>query len=64
MLRIEDTDLERSTQAHLDALVEGLPQDLELNPEGRFRLYRVGDAVASRDIHAAILDSLRLCHRL
>ncbi len=28
------------------------------------RLYRVGDAVASRDIHAALLDSLRLCKNL
>jgi len=25
------------------------------------RLYKVGDAVSSRDIHAALLDSLRLC---
>jgi hypothetical protein len=24
-------------------------------------LFRVGDAVASRNIHAAIYDSLRLC---
>jgi hypothetical protein len=28
----------------------------------RFRLYRIGDAVASRDFHAAILDALRLCN--
>jgi hypothetical protein len=25
------------------------------------RLYKVGDAVAGRDIHAALLDALRLC---
>ncbi len=31
------------------------------NPDGRFQLFRVGDAVASRNIHAAIYDSLRLC---
>jgi hypothetical protein len=30
------------------------------NPEGRFTLYRIGDAVASRNIHAAIYDALRL----
>lgn len=30
------------------------------NPEGEFVLFRVGDAVASRNIHAAIYDSLRL----
>lgn len=29
-----------------------------------FELYRVGDAVASRNIHTAILDSLRLCSAL
>ncbi|HMQ28492.1 MAG TPA: N-methylproline demethylase, partial [Acidimicrobiales bacterium] len=45
----------------LDALVEGRPQTIDTNPDGRYRLYRVGDAVASRNIHAAIYDSLRLC---
>ncbi|MGI9317073.1 MAG: FAD-dependent oxidoreductase [bacterium] len=29
-----------------------------------FALYRVGDAVASRNIHAAILDSRRLCQNM
>ena len=29
------------------------------NAEGRFRLYRIGDAVASRNIHAGIYDALR-----
>ncbi|PQZ92313.1 N-methylproline demethylase [Arthrobacter sp. MYb227] len=43
------------------ALLAGAPQPAGTNPEGRFALYRVGDAVASRNIHAAILDSLRLC---
>jgi dimethylglycine catabolism A len=28
------------------------------------RLYRLGDAAAGRDIHAALLDSLRLCKDL
>jgi len=45
----------------IDALVAGRPQEVAFNPTGRFRLYRIGDAVASRDIHAAILDALRLC---
>jgi hypothetical protein len=31
------------------------------NPDGRFRLYRIGDAVAARNVHAAIYDALRLC---
>ncbi len=43
-----------------DALLAGRPQDVVRNPEGRYRLFRVGDAVASRNIHAAIHDSLRL----
>ncbi|HKT00808.1 MAG TPA: FAD-dependent oxidoreductase [Rugosimonospora sp.] len=40
------------------------PQSPEHNPDGRFRIYRVGDAVSSRNIHAAILDSFRLCSAL
>jgi len=40
------------------------PQSARPNPEGQFELYRVGDAVASRNIHAAILDSVRLCSAL
>ena len=31
------------------------------NRDGRFQLFRVGDAVSSRNIHAALYDSLRLC---
>ena len=30
------------------------------NPEGRYRLFRIGDAVASRNIHAAVYDAIRL----
>ncbi len=36
-------------------------QSAQVNRDGRFELYRVGDAVASRNIHAAVLDSFRLC---
>jgi 2,4-dienoyl-CoA reductase-like NADH-dependent reductase (Old Yellow Enzyme family) len=43
-----------------DALVEGRPQQVERNDEGKFKLFRIGDAVASRNIHAAIYDALRL----
>ena len=42
------------------ALLAGRPQEVVRNTDGRFRLFRVGDAVASRNIHAAIFDSLRL----
>src|SRR6185369_1344384 len=36
-------------------------QSARHNPHGRFVLYRIGDAVTSRNIHAAILDAYRLC---
>ncbi|MFN8829204.1 MAG: FAD-dependent oxidoreductase [Labrys sp. (in: a-proteobacteria)] len=42
-----------------DALALGRPQTLAPNPQGRFRLFRIGDAVASRNIHAAVYDGLR-----
>ncbi|MBD1552294.1 FAD-dependent oxidoreductase [Pseudomonas typographi] len=35
-------------------------QQVNTQPEARFQLFRIGDAVASRDIHAAIYDGLRL----
>lgn len=34
------------------------------NPEGRFDLVRIGDAIASRNVHAAIYDALRYCSLL
>ena len=43
------------------AFVAGAPQELVRNLDGRFRLYRIGDAVSSRNVHAAIYDALRLC---
>jgi hypothetical protein len=42
------------------ALLAGRPQQLAPNPAGPYTLYRIGDAVASRNIHAAIFDALRL----
>jgi 2,4-dienoyl-CoA reductase-like NADH-dependent reductase (Old Yellow Enzyme family) len=42
------------------ALLAGRRQDVTRNPEGQFLLFRIGDAVASRNIHAAIYDALRL----
>ena len=44
-----------------DALAENRPQTAVSNHRGEFQLFRVGDAVASRNIHAAIYDSLRIC---
>ena len=43
-----------------EELVAQSPQSVVRNPEGKFRLWRIGDAVASRNTHAAILDALRL----
>ncbi len=42
------------------ALIDGRPQDLVRNADGRFQLFRIGDAVSSRNIHAAVYDALRL----
>lgn len=42
------------------ALTDGRPQELDRNPDGSFQLFRIGDAVASRNIHAAIYDALLL----
>ena len=42
-------------------LLAGQPQEVRSNPDGDFDLFRIGDAVASRNIHAATYDALRLC---
>ena len=41
------------------ALIAGKPQTIATNPDGAFTLYRIGDAVQSRNIHAAIYGGLR-----
>jgi 2,4-dienoyl-CoA reductase-like NADH-dependent reductase (Old Yellow Enzyme family)/thioredoxin reductase len=43
-----------------EALIAGRAQAVRRNPAGRFQLYRIGDAVAARNTHAAIYDALRL----
>ncbi|SDK89671.1 NADH:flavin oxidoreductase [Aliiruegeria lutimaris] len=43
-----------------DALLSGESQRVCTNPEGHYQLYRIGDAVAPRNTHAAIYDALRL----
>jgi 2,4-dienoyl-CoA reductase-like NADH-dependent reductase (Old Yellow Enzyme family) len=45
----------------LPELLARRPQPQDANPGGAYSLYRVGDAVSSRNIPAAIYDSLRLC---
>ena len=41
-------------------LIAGQPQTRLPNTEGRFQLFRIGDAVSARNTHAAIYDALRL----
>ncbi|MBS7663507.1 NADH:flavin oxidoreductase [Pseudomonas lalucatii] len=41
-------------------LIVGQPQTRDDNPAGEFQLFRIGDAVAARNTHAAIYDALRL----
>jgi len=41
-------------------LIAGRPQAVARRDDGRFQLFRIGDAVASRNTHAAIYDALRL----
>ncbi|MCJ8336043.1 MAG: NADH:flavin oxidoreductase [Epibacterium sp.] len=43
-----------------DDLISGAAQTISRNPSGGFQLFRIGDAVASRNTHAAIYDALRL----
>ncbi|WP_226622912.1 N-methyl-L-proline N-demethylase HpbA [Alloyangia pacifica] len=47
-----------------DALATGGLQAVESNSEGRFRVFRIGDAVSARNTHAAIYDALRLTRGL
>jgi 2,4-dienoyl-CoA reductase-like NADH-dependent reductase (Old Yellow Enzyme family)/thioredoxin reductase len=42
-------------------LLSGQPQTVVRNADGGYRLWRIGDAVASRNVHAAIYEALRLC---
>ena len=43
-----------------DAFINGTPQTVKRNDKGQFQLFRIGDAVAARNVHAAIYDALRL----
>ncbi|KNY15121.1 N-methylproline demethylase [Shinella sp. SUS2] len=43
-----------------DALLTGTPQTIARNADGAYQLFRIGDAVAARNTHAAIYDALRL----
>ena len=53
-----------SARSTTTALIAGRPQAVVRNPDGSFQLFRIGDAVAARNIHAAIYDALRLVRTL
>jgi 2,4-dienoyl-CoA reductase-like NADH-dependent reductase (Old Yellow Enzyme family) len=48
-------------ETDLNALLAGRPQPRRHASSGAFELHRIGDAAASRNIHSAVLDALRLC---
>lgn len=46
------------------ALIDGRLQTSAANPSGRYQLFRIGDAVASRNIHGSLYEAIRLCKDL
>ena len=46
------------------SLKKGMNRLIKKNIDGKYYLFRVGDAISSRNIHAAIYDSLRICKDL
>jgi hypothetical protein len=46
------------------ALLAGRAQQASPPSSGQFELHRIGDAVASRNVHSAVYDALRLCMAL
>jgi len=44
----------------IDALINTEPQPFASGDDGGYLLYRVGDAVSSRSLHAALLDAYRI----
>jgi pyruvate/2-oxoglutarate dehydrogenase complex dihydrolipoamide dehydrogenase (E3) component len=48
-------------EVEIEALIKGGPQTSIRNPDGKFQVFRIGDAIASRGIHSAILDAARVC---
>ncbi|MBI2718301.1 MAG: NADH:flavin oxidoreductase [Rhizobiales bacterium] len=56
---LKEESLNRGAIDHA-ALIAGGPQAIRANRQGKFQLFRIGDAVASRNIHAAIYEAMRL----
>jgi hypothetical protein len=51
-------------QVDLADLLAGRPQTTISNPDGTYQLFRIGDAVSGRNVHAAMLDAARLCRQI
>ncbi len=51
-------------EVNYKSLIKGKLKEKVNNENGKYFLYRVGDAIASRNIHASIYDSLRICKDL
>jgi N-methyl-L-proline demethylase len=47
-----------------EQLINGQQQSLQSNQSGSFQLFRIGDAVAARNTHAAIYDANRIVRHL
>ncbi|KAA0917517.1 NADH:flavin oxidoreductase [Aquicoccus porphyridii] len=60
-LRPESSNL---GEVDYEALIAGHPQKVTRNENGNYQLFRIGDAVAARNTHAAVYDALRLCKGL
>jgi pyruvate/2-oxoglutarate dehydrogenase complex dihydrolipoamide dehydrogenase (E3) component len=48
----------------LAALLGRRAQTVVRNDRGIYQVFRIGDAVAGRNVHAAMLDAARLCHAI
>jgi 2,4-dienoyl-CoA reductase-like NADH-dependent reductase (Old Yellow Enzyme family)/thioredoxin reductase len=51
-------------EVQLENLLALRPQTAVRNANGTYQLFRIGDAVASRNVHAAMLDAARLARAL
>ena len=47
-------------EVNYEKFIKGHEQDIVKNKDNKFNIFRIGDAVSSRNIHAAIYDALRL----
>lgn len=51
-------------EVNYDDLIARNPQRSVRNPDGTYQVFRIGDAISSRNVHAAMLDAARLCRAI